>query len=142
MAKHWYELYVHHTPGGEQMMVENEMPPHDSIMDGHLVALIEPDQVAMAAPNPVMAGAGSSAAVVVTTAPPQPYQPAPTLAPLGITIPYAAVGHYNFLHHPHHPHHVGYGGPIHPLHQPPPAVQMYQFQYPPPPQPQPPQVGY
>lgn len=77
--------------------------------------------------------------VVVTTAPPPPFQhPAvTTLAPLGMSVPYA-VAPYSFTVHPHP--HVSYGGPIHPhavqLHQPPPShVQMFlqppQFQYPP-----------
>ncbi len=135
VAKYWYELYIHHTPGGEQMM-ENEMP-HDPLLDAHgaLVALIEPGpEVQLPPPSaPVIA---TSSPVVVTTAPPPPYPQHPaatTLAPLGIAVPYA-VGHYNFLHHPHQ---ISYGGPIHPqavpLHQPPPAhMQMYQFQYPPP----------
>ncbi|EEZ97539.2 zinc finger SWIM domain-containing protein 8 homolog [Tribolium castaneum] len=78
VAKYWYELYIHHTPGGEQMM-ENE-----PIMDAHgpLVTLIEPE-------------IPPTSPVVVTTAPPPPYP---------ITIPYA-VGHYNFLHYggPIHP---------------------------------------
>ncbi|XP_044262836.1 zinc finger SWIM domain-containing protein 8 homolog [Tribolium madens] len=115
VAKYWYELYIHHTPGGEQMM-ENE-----PILDTHgaLVALIEPGpEIPPTSP------------VVVTTAPPPPYP---------ITIPYA-VGHYNFLH----PHQISYGGPIHPpvpLHQPPP-MPMYQFQYPPPPNQAPPQYPH
>ncbi|KAH0814158.1 hypothetical protein GEV33_008633 [Tenebrio molitor] len=142
VAKYWYELYIHHTPGGEQML-ESDMLPHDHLLDGHgaLVALIEPGPdvplpQGLPPPNPPVIT--TSSPVVVTTAPPPPYQhpAATTLAPLGITIPYA-VGHYNFLH-PHHPHQISYGGPIHPqtvpLHQPPPAhMQMYQFQYPPPP---------
>lgn len=106
VAKYWYELYIHHTPGGEQMM-DNE-----PILDVHspLVALIEPG------PEPVIA---TTSPVVVTTAPAPPYH--------SISIPYA-VG-YNFLHYggPIHP-------PV-PLHQPPP-MPMYQFQYPPPAPPQ------
>ncbi|CAG9823361.1 unnamed protein product, partial [Phaedon cochleariae] len=119
VAKYWYELYVRHTPGGEQMM-DNEMA-HDQLMDAHgaLVALIEQ-------PGPVEVQP-TAASVVVTTAPPYTH-PAP---PVGMY-----VGHYNFLPHVHHPQ-ITYGGPIHPLHQPPPPpppahVQMYPFPYPPP----------
>lgn len=142
VAKYWYELYVRHTPGGEQL-IENELA-HDPLLDPHgaLVALIEPNPDMQMPPGlpgqngtPVITNAGP---VVVTTAPPPPYQhPAvTTLAPLGMSMPYA-VGPYSFTVQGLHPHHVSYGGPIHPhavqLHQPPPHVQMYlpQFQYPP-----------
>ncbi|CAH0553047.1 unnamed protein product [Brassicogethes aeneus] len=118
VAKYWYELYVRHTPGGDQLL-DNEMSHDGPIMDPHgaLVALIEqpvPQEVPPQAQQ-----------VVVTTAPPPPYTHA---APVGMY----AVGHYNFVPHPHQQ--LGYGGPLHPLHQlPPPAhVQMYQFPYPPP----------
>lgn len=131
VAKYWYELYIHHTPGGEQMM-EQEIP-HEPVLDAHgtLFALIEAPPPEMQPPPPAVMT--TSQPVVVTTAPPPQYQhpPAATLAPLGITIPYA-VAPYNFIHP--HPHHVSYGGPIHPLHaQAAPPMQMYQFQYPPPP---------
>lgn len=145
VAKYWYELYVRHTPGGEQL-IENDLP-HDPLLDAHgaLVALIEPNADIQIPPGlsgqngtPVITNSGP---VVVTTAPPPPYQhPAvTTLAPLGMSMPYA-VGPYSFTVQGLHPHHVSYGGPIHPhavqLHQPPPPhVQMYlsppQFQYPP-----------
>ncbi|KRT86467.1 hypothetical protein AMK59_1153, partial [Oryctes borbonicus] len=145
VAKYWYELYVRHTPGGEQL-IENDLP-HDPLLDPHgaLVALIEPNPEMQIPPGlpgqngtPVITNSGP---VVVTTAPPPPYQhPAvTTLAPLGMSMPYA-VGPYSFTVQGLHPHHVSYGGPIHPhavqLHQqPPPHVQMYlsppQFQYPP-----------
>lgn len=142
VAKYWYELYVRHTPGGEQL-IENDLP-HDPLLDAHgaLVALIEPNpdmQIPPGLPGqngtPVITNSGP---VVVTTAPPPPYQhPAvTTLAPLGMSMPYA-VGPYSFTVQGIHPHHVGYGGPIHPhpVQIPPPHVQMYlsppQFQYPP-----------
>lgn len=62
VAKYWYELYIGHTPGGEQL-IDNEMP-HDPLMDGHgaLVALIEAPVAPEGPPPP--------APVVVTTAPP------------------------------------------------------------------------
>lgn len=141
VAKYWYELYIRHTPGGEQL-IENELP-HEALLDPHgaLVALIEtsPDVMPPGLPPqngpPVITNSGP---VVVTTAPPPPYQhpAATTLAPIGVSVPYA-VAPYSFAVHPHH---VSYGGPIHPhavhLHQPPhPPVQMYlqspQYQYPP-----------
>lgn len=143
VAKYWYELYIRHTPGGEQLL-ENEMP-HEPMLDPHgaLVALIDagPDvQMAQGLPAqngpPVLA---NGPPVVVTTAPPPPFQhpTATTLAPLGMPVPYA-VAPYSFAVQGLH--HVSYGGPIHPhavhLHQPPhPHMQMYvqspQFQYPP-----------
>lgn len=62
VAKYWYELYIRHTPGGEQL-IENELP-HDTLMDPHgaLVALIDPAVPAEAQPP--------TTPVVVTTAPP------------------------------------------------------------------------
>ncbi|XP_017776997.1 PREDICTED: zinc finger SWIM domain-containing protein 8 [Nicrophorus vespilloides] len=106
VAKYWYELYLRHTPGGEQLM-ENDLP-HDPILDGHgaLVALIETPEISQPPP------------VVVTTASPQ-------------YVPYA----YSFTVHPHvsyggpiHPHATV-------SLQPPPHMQMYlpapQFPYPP-----------
>lgn len=101
VAKYWYELYVFHTPGGEQL-IENDLP-HDSLLDPHgaLVALIEPNPEMQLPPGlpgqngtPVITNSGP---VVVTTAPPPPYQhPAvTTLAPLGMSMPYA-VGPYGF----------------------------------------------
>lgn len=145
VAKYWYELYVRHTPGGEQL-IDIEMT-HEPMLDPHgaLVALIEPTpevQLPPGLPPPngpsVIANGGP---VVVTTAPPPPFQhpAATTIAPLGMSMPYA-VAPYSFAVQGLHPHHVSYGGPIHPhavhLHQPPhPHMQMYmqspQFQYPP-----------
>lgn len=95
VAKNWYELYIRYTPGGEQL-IENELP-HEPMLDPHgaLVALIEPPPDVQLPPGippqngpPVIANAGS---VVVTTAPPPPYQhpAATTLAPLGVSMPYA-----------------------------------------------------
>ncbi|XP_060523765.1 zinc finger SWIM domain-containing protein 8 homolog [Cylas formicarius] len=124
VAKYWYELYVRHTPGGEQL-IDNDIP-HDPLLDAHaqLVALIEQ-------PGPPD-GPPTATPVVVTTAPPPYPHAAP---PVGMY-----VSHYNFLPHPHQ---ISYGGPIHPLHPaaaaaavtsaPPQHVQMYPFPYPPPP---------
>ncbi|XP_022909187.2 zinc finger SWIM domain-containing protein 8 homolog [Onthophagus taurus] len=130
VAKYWYELYVHHTPGGDQI-IENDVP-HDPLLDGHgQLVLIEPGPEILPPQNPTP--------VVVTTAPPQPYQhPAITTlaAPIGVSMPYA-VAPYSFTVQGIHPQ-LSYGGPIHPhavqLHQPG-HVQMYlsppQYQYPP-----------
>lgn len=63
VAKYWYELYIRHTPGGEQL-IDSELSPHDALIDSHgaLVALIE---------QPVQVEAPPQATpVVVTTAPP------------------------------------------------------------------------
>lgn len=116
--------------------------PHEPILDGHgaLVALIDPNQdVAMPPPpglpppnaGPVLSNNGP---VIVTTAPPQPYQPAvTTLAPMAMAYP-----PYSYAVQGIHPHHVSYGGPLHPHTvqlPPPPHMQMYlpppQYQYPP-----------
>lgn len=92
VAKYWYELYVRHTPGGEQLM-ENEVT-HEPVLDpqGALGALIDPVPEVQMPPlglppqpqtgPPVLGGNGS---IVVTTAPPPPYQhhTASSLAPLG-----------------------------------------------------------
>ncbi|XP_031334214.1 zinc finger SWIM domain-containing protein 8-like [Photinus pyralis] len=148
VAKYWYELYVRHTPGGELLLMENEIP-HDALIDP-LVALVDPNAGVEIQPQvgtgmPQQNGAAvitNSGPVVVTTAPPPPYQhpTVTTLAPLGMSVPYA-VAPYSFTVQGLHPHpHVSYGGPLHPhavqLHQqPPPHMQMYlsppQFQYPP-----------
>lgn len=136
VAKYWYELYVRHTPGGEQLLMEEI--PHDNLMDPHgaLVALIEPN-ASLEVPQHQTNGAvmGNNASVVVTTAPPPPYQHpnVTTLAPLyPVPVPYASFAVQGI-----HPHHVTYhGGSIHPVQLPPPPhVQMYlspppQFQYP------------
>ncbi|XP_030746209.1 zinc finger SWIM domain-containing protein 8 isoform X2 [Sitophilus oryzae] len=121
VAKYWYELYIRHTPGGEQL-IDNDIPPHEALMDPHaqLVALIE---------QPVtQEGSPAAAPVVVTTAPP-PYPHA--TPPVGMY-----VSHYNFV--PAHPTGapIGYAGPLQPI---PTATQhvhvQYQFPYPPPPPP-------
>ncbi|CAG9765145.1 unnamed protein product [Ceutorhynchus assimilis] len=121
VAKYWYELYIRNTPGGEQL-IDNDIPPHDSLIDPHaqLVALIE---------QPVTAdGPPPSAPVVVTTAPP-PYQHG--TPPVGMY-----VSHYNFV--PAHPSagSVGYAGPLQPIAATAQHVHVqYQFPYPPPPPP-------
>lgn len=87
MAKYWYELYVRHTPGGEQL-IDSDVPPHDALIDPHaqLVALIGslPTIVIefklvvsiIFQEQPIASDAGPPTAtpVVVTTAPPPPYQ--------------------------------------------------------------------
>ncbi|XP_076268553.1 zinc finger SWIM domain-containing dorado isoform X5 [Rhynchophorus ferrugineus] len=121
VAKYWYDLYIIHTPGGEQL-IDNDIPPHEALIDPHaqLVALIE---------QPVpQEGPSAAAPVVVTTAPP-PY-------PHGTPPVGMYVSHYNFV--PAHPNGapIGYAGPLQPL---PAAAQhvhvQYQFPYPPPPPP-------
>lgn len=63
VAKYWYELYIRHTPAGEQL-IDNELSPHDALLDTHgaLVALteqqVQPEGQPQATP------------VIVTTAPP------------------------------------------------------------------------
>lgn len=87
MAKYWYELYVRHTPGGEQL-IDSDVPPHDALIDPHaqLVALIGSLSTTFVEfkivifiiflEQPVASDAGPPTAtpVVVTTAPPPPYQ--------------------------------------------------------------------
>lgn len=93
VAKYWYELYVRHTPGGEQLM-ENEVTHEPVVLDpqGALGALIEPcpdmQLPPLVIPQPQQSGPsviGSNGSIVVTTAPPPPYQhhSASSLAPLG-----------------------------------------------------------
>lgn len=136
VAKYWYELYVRHTPGGEQLLMENEMS-HENLMDPHgaLVALIEPNASLEIPPGHPSQNNGSvmgnNASVVVTTAPPPPYQHpnVTTLAPLyPVPVPYASFAVQGI-----HPHHVTYHPHTVQL-PPPPHVQMYlspppQFQY-------------
>lgn len=150
VAKYWYELYVRHTPPGELLVIENDVISQDPLTDP-LVGLVDPNSgidhqqqgpPGLPPPNqgPVMSNNGP---VVVTTTPPPHFQHPSnitTLAPLGMTVPYA-VSPYSFAVQGIHPHRqISYGGPIHPhavqLHQPsPPHMQMYlpppQFQYPP-----------
>lgn len=42
VAKYWYEMYIRHTPGGEQLLMENEMP-HDHHLLQDLVGMVEPN---------------------------------------------------------------------------------------------------
>lgn len=42
VAKYWYELYIRHTPGGDQLLMENELP-HDHPLLQDLVAMVEPN---------------------------------------------------------------------------------------------------
>lgn len=140
VAKYWYELYVRHTPGAEQLLMENELP-HDNLIDPHgaLVALIEPNSgLELQSGLPPQNGntvLGNNTSVVVTTAPPPPFQHpnVTTLAPLyPLPVPYASFAVQGI-----HPHHVTYhSGSIHPHAvqlPPPPHVQMYlspqPFQY-------------
>lgn len=146
VAKYWYEMYVRHTPGGEQL-IENEIP-HEAILDAHgaLVALIEPNAEMQMVPPPGLSQPnappvlGNGGPVVVTSAQPPnyPHPTVTTLAPLGMSVPYA-VAPYSYTVQGIHPHHVSYGGPLHPhtvqIQPPPGHMQMYlpppQFQYPP-----------
>lgn len=118
VAKYWYELYIRHTPGGEQL-IDNDIPPHDPLMDPHapLVALIEQPGVPEGPP--------ASAPVVVTTAPP----PYPHVAPpVGMY-----VSHYNFVPSGAP---IGFTGPLQPIAATAQHVHVqYQFPYPPPPPP-------
>ena len=105
VAKYWYELYIRHTPGGEQL-IENDIP-HEAIIDPHsaFIAMVDSNadmQLApgMSAQNGAQVQMTNGGPVVVTTAPPPPYQhpqhPAvTTLAPLGMPVPYA-VAPYSF----------------------------------------------
>nr|XP_023026588.1 zinc finger SWIM domain-containing protein 8-like [Leptinotarsa decemlineata] len=105
VAKYWYELYIRHTPGGEQLM-DSEMA-HDTIMDPH------------------GANANNNNLMVIDIH----FQHA--APPVGMYVGHYNYVHHP---HPHQPQ-ISYGGPLHPLHQAPPPghVQMYQFPYPPPP---------
>lgn len=82
VAKYWYELYLRHTPGGEQ---QDEMPHESLQLDANGTLMVEPGPSVDMTTGQLIPG--QAQAVVVTSAqpPPQPYaHPAiTTLAPLG-----------------------------------------------------------
>ncbi|XP_034174231.1 zinc finger SWIM domain-containing dorado isoform X1 [Osmia lignaria lignaria] len=132
VAKYWYELYLRHTPGGEQQ----DNMPHDSLqLDLNGVLLVEPGPSVDISNGQMMPGPAQAVVVTSTQPPPQPYPTHPTittLAPLGVGMPYA-VGPYSFVH----PHHSipTFGGPM-PSHRvtlppAPPHMQMYHAAFPP-----------
>ncbi|XP_032453263.1 zinc finger SWIM domain-containing protein 8 isoform X6 [Nasonia vitripennis] len=132
VAKYWYELYLRHTPGGEQ---QDEMPHESLQLDANGTLMVEPGPSVDMTTGQLMPG--QAQAVVVTSAqpPPQPYaHPAiTTLAPLEVGMPYT-VSPYSFVH-PHHPFpHQPFAGPMPPhrvaLPPQPPNMQMYHA-YPP-----------
>ncbi|XP_024943377.1 zinc finger SWIM domain-containing protein 8 isoform X1 [Cephus cinctus] len=132
VAKYWYELYLRHTPGGEQ---QDEIP-HDPLqLDPNGALLVEPGPPVDMTAGQMIPGATQAVVVTSTQPPPQPYPPHPTintLAPLGIGMPYT-VGPYSFVH-PHHPI-PAFGTPMPPhrvtLPPPPPHMQMYHPAFPP-----------
>ncbi|XP_043499064.1 zinc finger SWIM domain-containing protein 8 homolog isoform X7 [Polistes fuscatus] len=149
VAKYWYELYIRHTPGGEQ---QDEMP-HDSLqLDLNSALLVEPGPPVDLSAGQMIPGPTQAVVVTSTQPPPQPYPAHPTittLAPLGtvqqyynheaqiiqqpgVGMPYA-VAPYSFVH----PHHSipAFGGPM-PTHRvtlppAPPHMQMYHTAFPP-----------
>nr|XP_031845470.1 zinc finger SWIM domain-containing protein 8 isoform X2 [Nomia melanderi] len=132
VAKYWYELYLRHTPGGEQ---QDDMPPHDPLqLDLNGLFMVEPGPPVDMSNGQMMPGPTQAVVVTSTQPPPQPYPTHPTittLAPLGVGMPYA-MGPYSFVH----PHHsiTTFGGPM-PSHRVtlPPApshMQMYHAAFP------------
>ncbi|XP_039277484.1 zinc finger SWIM domain-containing protein 8 isoform X2 [Nilaparvata lugens] len=108
VAKYWYELFVGHTPGGEQMM-ELEQAPDDG--------------------SAAAAAAVQGLALVDTSMPPLPPPPPPP-APFG--MPFAVAAPYGYAIHPHPPTFQLAAAPTHHIqiptyHLPPPPT----FQYPP-----------
>ncbi|CAK9795279.1 Zinc finger SWIM domain-containing protein 8 homolog [Anthophora quadrimaculata] len=134
VAKYWYELYLKHTPGGEQQM--DDMPPAQLDLNGDLhLLLVEPGPPVDMSSGQMMPGPTQAVVVTSTQPPPQPYPTHPTittLAPLGVGMPYT-VAPYSFVH----PHHSipTFGGPM-PSHRVtlppvPPHMQMYHAAFPP-----------
>jgi hypothetical protein len=132
VAKYWYELYLRHTPGGEQL---DDMP-HDTLqLDPNGPLLVEPGQ------GPIDLNSGQmmpqpQSVVVTTNQPPPPYPPHPSMSSLGpgVGIPYT-IRPYSFVH-PHHPMPPSpFGGPIPPhrvsMLPPPQHLQMYHAGMPP-----------
>ncbi|KOC70003.1 Zinc finger SWIM domain-containing protein KIAA0913, partial [Habropoda laboriosa] len=138
VGKYWYELYLKHTPGGEQQM--DDMPPAslDLNEDLHLL-LVEPGPPVDMSKAKMMPGPTQAVPVTSTQPPPQPppqpYPTHPTIttrAPPVVGIPYA-VGPYSYVH----PHHSvpTFGSPM-PSHRgtlppAPPHMQMYHAAFPP-----------
>ncbi|XP_043461539.1 zinc finger SWIM domain-containing protein 8 homolog isoform X1 [Leptopilina heterotoma] len=130
VAKYWYELYLRHTPGGEQ---QDEIP-HDPLqLDPNGALMVESGPPVDMTTGQIMSGPTQTVVVTSAQPPPLPY-PHPTittLAPLEVAMPYA-VGPYNFIH----PHHSmpAFPGPM-PPHRvalpPPPHMQMYHTAFPP-----------
>ncbi|XP_068989198.1 zinc finger SWIM domain-containing protein 8 homolog isoform X2 [Neodiprion pinetum] len=129
VAKYWYELYLRHTPGGEQQ----EEIPHDPLQLDPSGALL----VESGPPMDLVTGQvipGPAQAVVVTSTQPPPPQPYPSVhpsittpAPLGVGTPYT-VAPYSFVHRFHH-HLPAFGGPMppHRVALPPPPSHMQMF---------------
>lgn len=127
VARYWYELYVRNTPGGEL-----EHDPNEMHLDHSMVPLMESPDVQQQTQQPLQ-----NSQVVVTTAPPQPFQPAVVTAPIGISH----FGPYSFACQGIYPHH--HMTTPFPHNQ----MQMYistpqQFPYPPPHNGQQPATGY
>ncbi|XP_011500234.1 PREDICTED: zinc finger SWIM domain-containing protein 8 [Ceratosolen solmsi marchali] len=128
VAKYWYEMYLRHTPGGEQ---QDEMP-HDSLqLDANGTLMVEPCPPVDIATGQLMPGQAQTVVVTSAQPPPQPYvHPAiTTLAPLEVGLPYT-VSPYSFVH-PHHQFpHQPFGGPMPPhrvaMPPQPPNMQMYR----------------
>ncbi|XP_076629191.1 zinc finger SWIM domain-containing dorado, partial [Colletes latitarsis] len=134
VAKYWYELYLRHTPDGEQ---QDDMS-HDPLqLDLNGVLLLEPGPPVDMANGQMMPGPTQTVVVTNTQPPPQPYPTHPTittLAPLvtGVGMPYA-VAPYSFVH-PHHTIPTFSGQmPSHRVTLPPasPHMQMYHAAFPP-----------
>ncbi|XP_011305691.1 zinc finger SWIM domain-containing protein 8 isoform X1 [Fopius arisanus] len=127
VAKYWYELYLRHTPGGEQ---QDEIPHENLQLDASGGLLVEPGPPVDLNASQMMP---QPQAVVTSAQPPQPYPPHPTITTLvpGVGLPYP-VGPYSFVH-PLHPMPT-FGGPM-PPHRvalpPPPHMQMYHAAIPP-----------
>lgn len=132
VAKYWYELYLRHTPGGEQ---QDDLS-HDPLqLDLNGVLLLEPGPPVDITNGQMVPGPTQAVVVTSTQPPPQPYPAHPTittLAPLGVGMPYP-VAPYSFVH----PHHSipTFGGPMpsHRLTLPVPSVppHMYHAAFPP-----------
>ncbi|XP_014298528.2 zinc finger SWIM domain-containing protein 8 homolog [Microplitis demolitor] len=132
VAKYWYELYLRHTPGGEQQ----DDIPHDHLqLDPNGALIVEPGQGQLDLNiGQMMPGPTQTVVVTSTQPPPQPYPPHPTMTTLvpGVGLPYT-VGPYSFVH-PHHPI-PAFGGQMPPhrvaLPPAPPHMQMYHAAMPP-----------
>ncbi|XP_076654799.1 zinc finger SWIM domain-containing dorado isoform X1 [Halictus rubicundus] len=132
VAKYWYELYLKHTPGGEQ---QDDMP-HDPLqLDINDVFMVEPGPPVDMSNGQMMPGPAQAVVVTSTQPPPPPYSNLPAINTLatsmGLGMPYA-MGPYSFVH----PHHsiTTFGGPM-PSHRVslPPApshMQMYHAAFP------------
>uniref|UniRef100_A0ABD2X903 SWIM-type domain-containing protein n=1 Tax=Trichogramma kaykai TaxID=54128 RepID=A0ABD2X903_9HYME len=99
VAKYWYELYLRHTPGGEQ---QDEMPHESLQLDANGQLIVEPGPPVDMSAAQMMPG--QAQAVVVTSAPPMPPQtyahPASQLEGMQYTVPYTTVIHPQFTSPP------------------------------------------